>query len=196
MEQAIVRSVGFKVEPSGEIVAGKKQQANQSNTVKSIRIVRRFNFSSALKRMSCIVRVTLKDGKHKFLIVAKGAPEIMQKLLEPKSAPAETDYESQFEAHTKDGKRVLALGYRYLGEEFSRSECNSLKREDVEKDLVCPSFLVMTSPLKKETKPTLAHLHNAMERLVMITGDNEYTACDVAVRSGLVKANNLPWVIF
>ena len=29
----------------------------------------------------------------------------------------------------------------------------------------------------------------------MITGDNEYTACDVAVRSGLVKANNLPWVI-
>ena len=56
-------------------------------------------------------------SKHKFLIVAKGAPEIMQKLLEPKRA--ETDYESQFEAHTKDGKRVLALGYRYLGEEFS-----------------------------------------------------------------------------
>ena len=53
----------------------------------------------------------------------------------------------------------------------------------------------MTSPLKKETKQTLTHLHNAMERLVMITGDNEYTACDVAVRSGLVKANNLPWVI-
>ena len=53
----------------------------------------------------------------------------------------------------------------------------------------------MTSLLKKETKPTLAHLHNAMERLVMITGDNEYTACDVAARSGLIKANNLPWVI-
>ena len=87
MEQAIVRSVGFKVEPSGEIVAGKKQQANQSNTIKSIRIVRRFNFSSALKRMSCIVRVTLKDGKHKFLIVAEGRAGDHAKAIGAKERP-------------------------------------------------------------------------------------------------------------
>ena len=77
-----------------------------------------------------------------------------------------------------------------MSDNTSRSDCNGLKREDVEQNLNCPGFLVMTSPLKKETKKTLLHLHDAMERIIMITGDNEYTACDVAVRSGLVLSSN------
>eukprot|EP00943_MAST-04B_sp_MAST-4B-sp1_P008865 g8865.t1 len=196
MEKSILRSVGFKLKQSGEILAGSKQLLNDDNTIKSIKIIKRFNFSSALKRMSCVVKVTLKDNnKTKFLIVTKGAPEVIQTLLKSRNAETDAIYKSQFEAHTKEGKRVLALGYRYISDSISRSECNSLKRVDVEQNLICPGFLVMTSPLKKETKRTLLHLHNAMERIVMITGDNEYTACDVAVRSGLILSSNPTWLI-
>ena len=196
MEKSILRSVGFKLKENGEILAGSKQLANDNNTIKSIKIIRRFNFSSALKRMSCIVKVTLKDNnKTKFLIVTKGAPEIIQTLLSSRDAKTDAIYKTQFETHTKEGKRVLALGYRYMSDNTSRSDCNSLKREDVEQNLNCPGFLVMTSPLKKETKKTLLHLHDAMERIIMITGDNEYTACDVAVRSGLVLSSNPIWLI-
>ena len=90
-----------------------------------------------------------KGRQTQILDCCKGCTGDHAKAAGAKERPAETHYESQFEAHTKDGKRVLALGYRYLGDEVSRSECNSLKREDVEKDLICPSFLVMTSPLKR-----------------------------------------------
>ena len=103
--------------------------------------------------MSCIVKVTLKDNnKTKFLIVTKGAPEIIQTLLSSRDAKTDAIYKTQFETHTKEGKRVLALGYRYMSDNTSRSDCNGLKREDVEQNLNCPGFLVMTSPLKKETK--------------------------------------------
>lgn len=65
-------------------------------------IRRRFQFSSALKRMSTIS--TLPNGKA--LVSVKGAPETIRGML----TTIPVFYDKVYKQYTKQGSRVLALG--------------------------------------------------------------------------------------
>ena len=67
---------------------------------------RRFQFSSALKRMSTVS--SLPSGR--CLIAAKGAPETIRRML----ASVPKDYDETFKWYTRRGSRVLALGYKEM----------------------------------------------------------------------------------
>ena len=69
-------------------------------------IRRRFQFSSALKRMSTVS--SLPNGR--CLIATKGAPETIRTMLA--SVPA--GYDDTFKWFTRRGSRVLALGYKEM----------------------------------------------------------------------------------
>jgi manganese-transporting P-type ATPase len=71
-------------------------------TIVSIR--RRFQFSSALKRMSTVS--TLPGGRG--LVSVKGAPETLKGML----ARVPTDYDETYKWYTRRGSRVLALGMK------------------------------------------------------------------------------------
>jgi cation-transporting ATPase 13A1 len=76
-------------------------------TVLSIR--RRFQFSSALKRMSTIS--TLPNNR--VVIAVKGAPETIKTMLRPDAIPE--GYDETYKYFTRRGSRVLALGIKEGG---------------------------------------------------------------------------------
>ncbi|KIX04148.1 uncharacterized protein Z518_07702 [Rhinocladiella mackenziei CBS 650.93] len=148
-----------------------------------VQIKRRFQFSSALKRQSSVAVVLMTDpktgrkGKGTFVGV-KGAPETIQKML----VQTPPKYEETFKYFTRNGARVLALGYKYLSteSELGQKRINDLKREEVECDLQFAGFLVLQTPLKEDAIKAVQMLNESSHRVVMITGDNPLTAVHVA----------------
>lgn len=87
--------------------------SNNSGNVNSgnyqLALIRRFDFSSKLQRMSVIVR-NFYDGSFKAYV--KGSPERIQELCDPSSLPK--NYEEILQIYTECGYRVLALAQRPL----------------------------------------------------------------------------------
>lgn len=71
-----------------------------------LHIRRRFQFSSALKRMSTIS--VLPGGE--LVVSVKGAPETIKQML----AKVPDSYDDTYKWYTRRGSRVLALGYKYM----------------------------------------------------------------------------------
>lgn len=80
--------------------------ANSPHKV-TLTIRRRFQFSSALKRMSTIS--TLPGGK--LLAAVKGAPETIKTMLDV----VPSYYDETYKGYTRQGSRVLALGIKEMG---------------------------------------------------------------------------------
>ncbi|KAG6833024.1 hypothetical protein H0H87_012282 [Tephrocybe sp. NHM501043] len=136
-----------------------------------ITIRRRFQFSSALKRMATIS--TLPGGKT--LVAVKGAPETIKTMLT--SIPAH--YDDTYKFYTRKGSRVLALGMKEM-EPLGTDKINKLPRETAEAALTFAGFLVFHCPLKPDAVEALKMLADSSHRCVMITGDNPLTAVHVA----------------
>lgn len=73
--------------------------------------------------------------------------------------------------------RVLGLAYRELP-----SECGE---EDLTRELVFVGFVGMIDPLRDEARETVAVCRAAGVRVVMITGDQEVTAVEIARQLGI-----------
>ncbi|KAK4632280.1 Endoplasmic reticulum transmembrane helix translocase [Fulvia fulva] len=176
MEKATLQSLGWVLNKN-DTLSPKVGGGN------SVQIKRRFQFSSALKRQSSVAtavtvdRQTGRKSKGTFVGV-KGAPETIRKML----IDAPTKYEETFKFFSRNGARVLALGYRYLStnDELSPKKINDLKREDVEQQLHFAGFLILQCPLKPDAIKAVRMLNDSSHRVVMITGDNPLTAVHVA----------------
>ncbi|KAI0746432.1 endoplasmic reticulum Ca-transporting P-type ATPase [Daedaleopsis nitida] len=132
---------------------------------------RRFQFSSALKRMSTVS--TLPGGR--CIVATKGAPETIKRML----AVVPPEYDETFKWYTRRGSRVLALGFKEM-DSLSIDKINKLPRDEVESGLQFCGFLVFHCPLKQDAVETLKMLGDSSHRCVMITGDNPLTAVHVA----------------
>ncbi|KAI0946865.1 hypothetical protein AcW1_010201 [Taiwanofungus camphoratus] len=136
-----------------------------------LNIRRRFQFSSALKRMST---VSYLPG-NKTVAAVKGAPETIKTML----AHVPEFYDETYKWYTRRGSRVLALGYKEM-DSMSQDKINKLARDQVESSLVFVGFLVFHCPLKPDAVDALKMLADSSHRCVMITGDNPLTAVHVA----------------
>ncbi len=143
-------------------------------------IVRRFDFSSKLQRMSAFVQ-NLKTGK--FHLFAKGSPEKIAELSRPETVPR--NFAEVLSIYTQKGCRVIALATRPLNINYRL--CQKIRRDIVEQKLHFLGFLVMRNTLKEATAGVIAALHDANIRTVMATGDNAYTAVSVAQECGMLS---------
>ena len=184
MEKATLDSLGWTL-GKYDTLSSKTTSVAKNGAIAGdmVQIKRRFQFSSSLKRQSSVAIVITTDRKSSrktkgTFVGVKGAPETIRTMLN-KVPP---NYEETFKHFTRNGGRVLALGYRYLSadSEMGQNRLNDLKREEVEKNLTFAGFLVLQCPLKDDAKQSVRMLNESSHRVVMITGDNPLTAVHVA----------------
>lgn len=141
-----------------------------------LKIFHRHHFSSALKRMSVIAGYNPPGSTDTVYIgTVKGAPETLKSMF----AEIPTDYDSVYLEMSRRGARVLALGRKELGK-LSPQEIRNISREELECDLQFVGFVIISCPLKGDSKCMIREIINASHKVVMITGDNPLTACHVA----------------
>lgn len=143
-----------------------------------VRIRQRFHFTSALKRMSTVVSLDHIGTSH-FVATAKGAPETIEQYLRAGSVDVQ-QYRECYLHFTRQGKRVIAMAYKPLPDVPSAEQLRHVTREQVECDLIFAGFLIFECPLKSDSSEVIAELIESQHRVVVITGDNALTACQVA----------------
>ena len=142
-------------------------------------VVQRFHFSSALKRMSSIVRYKGKAGRDTYALV-KGAPEIIRSRL--LSVPE--SFDALCQQLTVKGARVIALAYKIMN---VSGDVRSIDRDDVECELHFAGFAVFLCPLKPDSAGAVQSLAEGSHSVIMITGDAPLTACHAACAAGLLR---------
>eukprot|EP01112_Ceratiomyxa_fruticulosa_P014550 TRINITY_DN4179_c0_g1_i1.p1 TRINITY_DN4179_c0_g1~~TRINITY_DN4179_c0_g1_i1.p1 ORF type:complete len:1212 (-),score=248.16 TRINITY_DN4179_c0_g1_i1:31-3666(-) len=161
----------------------KNDYASSKRGKGGVKILHRFHFSSSLQRMSTIVTidgVQIEKSSHTF-VTAKGSPEIMKNLF----AKIPDNYDNTYKYFSRRGQRVLALGYKPL-RSMNQSEAKQFPRESAESSLIFAGFVLFDCPLKPDAFKALEMLRKSSHAVVMITGDNALTACQVAKNLGMI----------
>ncbi|MFY9457604.1 MAG: HAD-IC family P-type ATPase [Candidatus Spechtbacterales bacterium] len=145
---------------------------------------------------------TLLRQKNSKVIYCKGAPEkILQAcryVYDPESkdskkhlSPATLEkFKKIHEDFSKNGLRVLAVGFREIGEgvqiDGSQMFLEKISQlRDPLFDVVFVGFIALNDPIREGVKNTMQIARNAGIKVVMITGDHKYTALAVARELGL-----------
>ena len=147
----------------------------------SFGVVKRFEFSSALQRMSTI---SVSHSDNSFSAFVKGSPEMIHSLSVSESIPS--TFFDVLEKYTQDGLRVLALAYKPLPD-ANATWVTGCRREDVEKELQFLGLLIMENKVKAETNLCLQKLQDARIGTVMATGDNGLTGIAVGRKCGIIN---------
>ena len=147
----------------------------------SFGVVKRFEFSSALQRMSTI---SVSHSDNSFSAFVKGSPEMIHSLSVSESIPS--TFFDVLEKYTQDGLRVLALAYKPLPD-ANATWVTGCRREDVEQELQFLGLLIMENKVKAETNLCLQKLQDARIGTVMATGDNGLTGIAVGRKCGIIN---------
>ncbi|VVC29292.1 P-type ATPase, transmembrane domain,P-type ATPase, phosphorylation site,P-type ATPase, cytoplasmic [Cinara cedri] len=149
---------------------------SKNSKMPPLKIMSRFYFSSSLKRMSVLASYKCPKTQNKVVYIAsvKGAPEVLKSML--KSIPS--NYDCTYQELAGRGARVLALARKEM--KFDPDDVKNLKRETLECDLDFVGFVVVSCPLKPDSKNVIKELQESSHMVTMITGDNPLTACYVA----------------
>jgi len=164
IELAVFKSANGVIEADGTITSSRKCRLIN---------IRRYAFDANLKRMSCLMRYYpgSYSGLFSNRVLTKGAPEVIRSLL--KTIPEKYDF--TFNEYAKKGYRILALAFKDDDNLHVQS-----KREEVESDLTFCGFVIVETPLKKNTENYIAELVNAKYDIAIITGDHHLTTAKVA----------------
>ncbi|CAH0549264.1 unnamed protein product [Brassicogethes aeneus] len=150
-----------KIRPS---MISKPFASSPNNNSYEIGILKHFQFSSTLQRMSVITKST--DAEH-FDVFCKGSPEMIISLCDNTTVP--NDIQTWLQNYTEQGYRVIALATKKLNN-LSEIDLNHLPREDVESNLQFLGLIILENKLKPETHDVIKTLKRAGLKIVMITG--------------------------
>lgn len=184
MEKTALDALDWKLIKGDVLLPNDLQQAKHKLQVN---VRRRFQFSSALKRMSTVSFVSEGGGANRKVFAAvKGAPETLRSMY--RQVP--DGYDETYKGFTRRGSRVLALGYKYMSGS-SVAAINQLTRDEIESELEFAGFLIFHCPLKSDAITSIQQLNDSSHRCIMITGDNPLTAIHVASEVEIVDRETL-----
>ena len=150
-------------------------------------------FDSATKRMATVHqapqgrRIMFVKGAPATLLAASSA-QVRASAVTPMTADDRKRWLGRNQELAEAALRVLALAYRDLpeGPEGSEGEGDA----DATHDLVFVGLVGMTDPLRDEAKAAIAVCREAGIRSVMITGDQQSTAAEIARQLGIDRDLN------
>jgi Ca2+-transporting ATPase len=172
------------------IVAAEKAGMHHAVIVNDFPRISEVPFDSTSKRMVTVHRTP----QGQVLAFLKGSPET---LLATSSSQVCTtgvtaltpDERRSWEDTNKElagaALRVLGLAYRELPESYNE--------DDLGRDLIFVGLVGMSDPLRDEAKAAIATCREAGIRAVMITGDQQHTAAEIARQLGIdIDLNGRP----
>uniref|UniRef100_A0A0K2ULY2 ATPase type 13A1 [Nasonia vitripennis] n=1 Tax=Lepeophtheirus salmonis TaxID=72036 RepID=A0A0K2ULY2_LEPSM len=169
LERAVLNAINWTL-TKGDAVIPKKGK------FPGIKIFQRFHFSSALKRMAVLAGYQVQgSSENSYIASIKGAPEVIKSMF----SNIPSNYDEVYLKHARRGARVLALGFKEMGK-MNHQDIKNITRKDIECDLTFAGFVILTCPLKPDSKAVIKDVINASHRVCMITGDSALTACHVA----------------
>jgi Ca2+-transporting ATPase len=166
------------------LVAGAKAGVERADLLESTPEVREVSFDPSEKMMA-----TYHERNGGCLVAVKGAPEAVidasTRVVTGEGAEELTERDREewvgrSERLAEDGLRVLAL---------ARNEVTSAEAPPYE-GLSLVGLVAMLDPPREEVKSTIESCRNAGMRIVMVTGDHEGTARNVARSVGLLTADD------
>ena len=150
------------------------------NSNRMFGLIRLFPFDPALQRMTVVVKEACKKD---YLVLMKGAPEIVKSFCEPKTVPS--DFDQVLSSYTVYGLRVISTASKPIS--MNLATIQRLDRENLESNLTFTGFIVFHNKLKPQTISTLSILKDVNIRIIMATGDNMMTGVSVAKTSGMIE---------
>ena len=154
-----------------------------------IGIIKRFEFSFKLMRMSVLVSNTNEPFYKLYtkgtLLLNLGSPEKIKELCRPDTLPENFNY--ILSNYTAKGFRVLGLSMKKIKLDYKTSQ--KIEREKLETNMIFLGLLIVQNKVKAQTKPSIEILQNARIKMVMATGDNMLTAISVAKECSLIKSD-------
>ncbi len=123
---------------------------------------------------------TIWEEKDREFVFVRGAPEV---ILEKTTLKEEekAKIRKEFEEMAKQGLRIIGFADK-RGKGFKNK-----KRETIEEKLDFLGFVGIYDPPREEVKEAILTAKNAGIKTVMVTGDNELTAYDIAKDLGLIE---------
>lgn len=162
--------------------------------VKSVKILQRHHFSSALQRMSVVCDVTgVNGGKSGLCCLVKGSPEAIKGLLRNGTAPQW--YDEGHRMCEERGMRMLSLAMRWCTPDTDVKEAVSHSRAWVESDLMFAGFIAFECKMRADSGIVLKALIDSAHSVGMITGDAPLTAYHVASSLGVCSKNKVPLLL-
>ncbi|MGL5137255.1 MAG: cation-translocating P-type ATPase, partial [Beijerinckiaceae bacterium] len=172
------------------IVAAQKAGFEMAELERAYPRVRELPFNSETKQMVTVHRAP--DGSA--LAFVKGAPAAVLDAcvsfqeadgVQPTSPAMLEEAQATNEAMAADALRVLGLAYRALPKNYVDA--------DLLRGLTFVGFVGMIDPLRDEARDTIALCRKAGIRAIMITGDQQATAVEIARQLGLdTDADGMP----
>jgi len=144
-------------------------------------IIRKFNFSSKLQRMTVIAK-NLNENEV-CLVYSKGSPEKISELCKQETIP--DNFKGVLKYYASKGYRVMAMSGKAMKLDYMRAQ--AIDRSLLEKNMVFLGLIVIQNKLKEKTIPTLELLEECRLKMIMATGDNLLTAIAVARESGMIS---------
>lgn len=77
------------------------------------------------------------------------------------------NYDSTYLSLSRRGARVLALGYRKLPGPLSSQDLRELTRDRLEKNLTFAGFVIISCPLKPDSKAVIKEIVNASHSVII-----------------------------
>jgi manganese-transporting P-type ATPase len=172
--------VGDPIETTGLEFSGWTYKDNVAvESDRKMKIVHRFHFSSALQRMSVIV----KEERGGYFALVKGSPEVILERVD--DAKKNKKFLAKYAELANSGKRVLALAYKT----YPSGVVPDMSHRDLaETDLTFAGFASFAVETRADTSMVISALSDAAGLpCIMVTGDALLTAVHVARETGIIK---------
>lgn len=97
--------------------------------------------------------------------------------------PSYADLLSRMEAGVKEGSRMVACAYRAVPREQAYDSLDDLSR-----DLILVGIIALSDPVRPDAADAFKQTTQAGIRTIVVTGDNKWTATEIARQIGLIIA--------